>query len=319
MLTQPQPVNPYDSSAPIAAEAVENSGTNAVLAGPPRPQRVWTVFLAVVVALVAMIAAQIAGAIVFVVVEFSRGTTPEELQGKVEYLIADPLTFMLLGALSQAALVAVAFAAAWLSPVPLADRLGFVRPSWTLTTTMLAVLGSIVPFAVGMGLAYAILPWIPADPTVAQLYENMTPALAVPWVLFIALAPGLCEETLFRGYMQRRLIERWPAWVAILVTSLIFAVFHIMPHAVLFAFPIGVWLGIMAWKSGSVWPGVICHAAINGLWNIYQVGVHLGVFAEEPSLLALVAGGVVGTAAFAASLAMMFRRKDAPFTPATIA
>jgi len=319
MLTEPQPLNPYDSSAPIAAEAVENSGETAMPAGPPRPRRVWTVFLTVVVALVATIGAQIVGAIVLVLVELSRGTTPQELQAKVQDLIADPITFMVLGVLSQAALLAVAIAAAWLSPVPLAERLGFVRPSWTLATTLIAILGAIVPFAVGMGLAHAILPWFPADPTVAGLYESMTPALAVPWVLFIALAPGLCEETLFRGYMQRRLIERWTAWVAILVTSLIFAAFHIMPPVVLFAFPVGVWLGIMAWKSGSVWPGVICHAAINGIWNIYQVGVHLGVFAEDLPLFALIAGGAIGTAAFAGALAMMFRRQGAPFTSGKVA
>jgi membrane protease YdiL (CAAX protease family) len=311
-------VNPYDSSAAIVAATVAESGANALPAGPPRPRRVWTVFLAVVVALFATIAAQIVGVIVLVVVEFSRGTTPQELQAKVQELVTDPITFMVLGALSQAALIAVAMAAAYLSPVPLAERLGFVRPNWTLATAIVAILGAIVPFAVGMGLAHAILPWFPADPTVAGLYENMTPVLAVPWVLFIALAPGLCEETLFRGYMQRRLIERWPAGVAILVTSLVFAVFHIMPPVVLFAFPVGIWLGIMAWKSGSVWPGVICHATINGAWNIYQVGAHLGAFPEELPLGALIAGGVIGTAAFAGALVVMFRRRGEAFTPGAV-
>jgi uncharacterized protein len=119
--------------------------------------------------------------------------------------------------------------------------------------------------------------------------------------------------------MQRRLIERWPASVAILVTSVIFAIFHIMPHAVLFAFPIGVWLGIMAWKSGSIWPGVICHAVINGLWNIYHVGVYLGVFAEELPLGALIAGGVIGVAAFAGALVLMFRRKSATVIQGAVA
>ena len=132
------------------------------------------------------------------------------------------------------------------------------------------------------------------------------PALAVPWVLFIALAPGLCEETLFRGYVQRRLIERWPAGAAILVTSLIFAIFHIMPHAVVFAFPIGIWLGILAWKSGSVWPGVICHATINGAWNIFQVGAHLDLIPDVPPLAILVLGSIVGVAAFLGSLRLMF-------------
>lgn len=318
MLNPPQPVNPYDASAAIVAESVEQPDANALPVGPPRPRRVWTVFLAVVVAFFATVAAQLVGAIILVVVELSRGVSIEELQANIQGLIYSPIVFMLLGALSQAALIAVAMTAAYLSPVPLAQRVGFVRPSWTLGTTILAIVGAIVPFAIGVGLAHAILPWIPADPTVAALYENMTPALAVPWVLFIALAPGFCEETLFRGYMQRRLIERWPAGVAILVTSLIFAIFHIMPHAVLFAFPIGVWLGIMAWKSGSIWPGVICHAVINGLWNIYHIGVYLGVFSELPPS-ALIVGGVIGVAAFAGALVLMFRRQSANVIPGVVA
>jgi len=127
-------------------------------------------------------------------------------------------------------------------------------------------------------------------------------------LLFISLAPGFSEELLFRGYMQRRLLERWNASAAILVTSLIFALFHITPHAVVFALPVGIWLGLMAWKSRSVWPGIVCHALINGMWNIWQLGVRFDYFPPRPPVGLLVGLGIVGVAAFAASLWLIFRR-----------
>jgi membrane protease YdiL (CAAX protease family) len=301
----PQPVNPYlvTSGEAVAIDAPD------VADSPRRKPRVWTVFVAIIVALVLTIVASIVGAVGLVLAYLMNGGTPNELQADVNAWPADPVVFMVLGGCAQLAMIATALAAGWLSPQALAYRLGFVQPKWPLGMTLLTIVGSIVPFALGIGLAHAILPWVPADQNVEQLYKNMTPALALPWVLFIAVAPGISEETLFRGYVQRRLIERWPAWVGILITSLCFAIFHIQPHAVLFAFPLGVWLGMMAWKSGSVWPGVLCHAAVNGLWNIYQVGSHFGVFPEDPPSAAIIVPGVLGLVAFGWSLRVMLARK----------
>jgi membrane protease YdiL (CAAX protease family) len=61
------------------------------------------------------------------------------------------------------------------------------------------------------------------------MYERMTPVVAVPFVLFIAAFPGFNEELLFRGYIQRRLLARWSPWLAISVTSALFALMHVMP------------------------------------------------------------------------------------------
>ena len=96
------------------------------------------------------------------------------------------------------------------------------------------------------------------------------------FVFCIAIFPGIGEELLFRGYVQKRLLQRWsPAW-AIGVTSAIFAVVHIQPHTVVAAFPLGIWLGFLAWKCGSIGPSILCHAFINGLINAWRVVVKFG-------------------------------------------
>jgi membrane protease YdiL (CAAX protease family) len=99
--------------------------------------------------------------------------------------------------------------------------------------------------------------------------------------------------------MQQRLLERWPAWLAILTASLLFALMHVAPHAVIFAFPIGLYLGVLAWRTGSIWPCIACHAFINGSWNIYQLGTRLGYFPDPPPLAVLIGGAALIVGCFA--------------------
>jgi membrane protease YdiL (CAAX protease family) len=312
--------NPY---APPAG-SVELASPAAVVTMPPAKPRVWTVFVAILAMAFAILAAQIVGAIGVVIWYFAQGGTSNRLAADLLDFIVQPGPFLFLGSLGQIALGGVAIAAAWLSPVPLRERLGLVRPSWSAATSALAIVGSIVPFAIGIAAAYALAEVLPPDPAVAKMYAAMTPAWVLPFLLFISFAPGFFEEMMFRGYVQRRLLERWPAWIAILLTSLVFAIVHVAPHAVVFAFPIGIWLGMMAARSGSTWPGIVCHAAINGLWNVWQLGVRFEIFPEDPPTLLLVGLSVLGLCAFGAALWAMFRSAkaivphDAPISGASL-
>jgi membrane protease YdiL (CAAX protease family) len=94
---------------------------------------------------------------------------------------------------------------------------------------------------------------------------------AVLWVVLIGVVPGFCKELFFRGLLQRRLLKSWSAPAAIGVTSLIFAVVHLDPPAVALALVLGVWLGVIAWRTGSIVPTMVAHMAINSLWNIAQI------------------------------------------------
>lgn len=314
-MTDPAPAkpspNPYEASvvAPeIVAEVVPYFEPPFV-----RP-RVWTVFVTIAAAFVAMIAVSLVGGLGLAMVLIAGGTSPANLQKPLIELLTAPPAFIGLGLLTQLTLAATAFAAAWLSPQPLACRLGFVRPRWSWWETLVVNVGSLVPFAIGMSGAVALAEVLDPDPTAANLMKSMSYAWALPYLLFISLAPGLSEEMLFRGYAQRRLIERWGGWTAILVTSTIFAVIHLAPHTVVFALPVGIWLGVMAWRSGSIWPGVIAHAAINGLWNAYNIARQFEYLPEEPSWAALGTVGVIGVAAFAWSIVILRRSRPSGAT-----
>ncbi len=117
-------------------------------------------------------------------------------------------------------------------------------------------------------------------------------------VLAAAVAP-LLEEFLFRGWMQRGLERRLPAWGAIAVTAFAFAA----AHAQLFGFPLrfgfAVASGYAAWATRSIWPSVVLHGAYNA--SLIVLGVltprtdegALLRMAHDPRVFWPAAGGVL--------------------------
>ncbi|MCA9085627.1 MAG: CPBP family intramembrane metalloprotease [Planctomycetaceae bacterium] len=108
-----------------------------------------------------------------------------------------------------------------------------------------------------------------------QLYEGFELNLnAVPlWVkLFaLAIAPAVCEEFFFRGFLQNSIRQRTSAIVAVLISGFLFGLFHvIVKDALLFerllpSTLMGIVLGIVFERSRSVFPGMLLHVLHNGL------------------------------------------------------
>jgi membrane protease YdiL (CAAX protease family) len=278
--------------------------------------RIWTVFVACFAAFAGSVFVQIIAAIGLVVWLFAHGGSASTLQTDLMAILASPAGFIAMAATSQIVMGLAAFIPARLSPEPAYRRLGLVPPTMPAWGYFIIAVGSLVPLAIGIGLAIALAQVIKPDESVAQLYEAMTWQWAVPFVLFIALVPGFVEETFFRGYIQRRLLERWSPAAAIFVTTVLFAIMHVMPHAVVNAFVLGLWLGVLAWRTGSVWPGAVSHAFVNGAWNVWQIGKVLGIFAPVPSVAATAITGTIALACFAASIWLLVQVKPRAVVPA---
>ncbi|HET6440462.1 MAG TPA: CPBP family intramembrane glutamic endopeptidase [Anaeromyxobacter sp.] len=276
-------------------------------AEPVRP-RVWTAFLAV-------LASQVGAGIGALVVVFAvlgtavaAGSGRPDL-GMLNRVMSRPGVFLVLAGLGALASGAVALAAAWLGREPAATRLGLVRGAAGGGSALLAAAG-----ALGLALTYGALTSAlkvrPAGPS--ALIERAVSAAAGPGreglglfllaVVCLALVPPLCEEMLFRGYVQRRLVQRWgPAGVV--VTAFLFGLVHLdrlqSPHA----FLLGLFLGWVTLRAGSIRPAIVAHTAVNG-WAV--VAGRLGLADGMKGGLAVRAA--VGLAAFALALALLARR-----------
>ena len=160
---------------------------------------------------------------------------------------------------------------------------------------------------VSVGAVILIETIVPGDESVLLLYKNITNGWAVVLIILIGVLPGFGEELFFRGFFQRRMLQRFRPWVAIGVTSLVFGLFHVTPHGIALATIIGVWLGVIAWRTNSMWPGACCHAFINSGWNVYQVGRFRWGFPETPPVWFTVIGGAVVIVAFAWSVRFLLK------------
>jgi membrane protease YdiL (CAAX protease family) len=98
-------------------------------------------------------------------------------------------------------------------------------------------------------------------------------------IVFAAASAGICEETGFRGYMQQPIERRHGVVLGVLISSVFFTLVHLskswaIPGMVPVAFAAGVLLGLLAWASGSLIPGMIAHTAMDiGMFAYWWTGV----------------------------------------------
>lgn len=103
-------------------------------------------------------------------------------------------------------------------------------------------------------------------------YVNKLRELPVPVVvLAMAVVPALFEEVFFRGYLFAALRSRMTGPATILATAIVFGLFHaIAPNPLaserfVSSTLMGLVLGWVRWRTGSLAPGVLLHALHNGL------------------------------------------------------
>jgi membrane protease YdiL (CAAX protease family) len=99
-----------------------------------------------------------------------------------------------------------------------------------------------------------------------ERFEELTTTLGMPWTLFvIAVVPAFVEEIAFRGMLQGRLNALLGLRSGMLLTALSFALCHFSPAVLPIHFGLGLYLGWLRQRSGSILPGMLLHCAYNSL------------------------------------------------------
>lgn len=83
-------------------------------------------------------------------------------------------------------------------------------------------------------------------------------------LLVVALAPGVCEELLFRGLVLSGL-RKLGGWPGVLLTAVLFGLAHASVHRLLPTALLGVAFGYLVLRTGSIAAGMLAHALNNGI------------------------------------------------------
>jgi len=164
-------------------------------------------------------------------------------------------------------------------------------PLALLAPMAVATLGLAILLSEADNLLRAVLP--PPD-WLERMFEDLFRGKRSVWgaaALLVVAAP-LTEEALFRGVILHGFLRRYAARRAILASALLFAAFHLNPWQFLGAATAGVVFGWWRTATGSLVPGLVCHALNNAMplavatlfgWRIRgYTGGPSGVVAFQP-------------------------------------
>jgi membrane protease YdiL (CAAX protease family) len=137
--------------------------------------------------------------------------------------------------------------------------------------TLLSVLGliAIFPIVQWIGGAVDSLPWPESirafEKSQMDMIENVLDQnFSIPFAIsMMALTPAICEEVLFRGYIQRQAERVMGIAGGIAFSGLIFGLYHIRPTQALPLGLLGVYMAYITWRSGSLIPAMVVHLANN--------------------------------------------------------
>lgn len=138
------------------------------------------------------------------------------------------------------------------------------RPWFTLLWSVIAALGAIIPSAY----MQELMPeWPDAiQRMIEQSAQQMMGIMNTPggYAVICLLAP-IGEELVFRGAVLHKLLEWKPErrWLMITFSAVLFAVAHMNPAQIIHPLLIGLLLGWMYERTGSIIPGVAYHWANN--------------------------------------------------------
>lgn len=253
---------------PVESVPAEVPPVEPVVPPPPAAPQVSGVFGVLVIAQLLILGVGCVGGSLYVAGPPEAGVTREVL---VARMMADP-QFIIMALLGTQVAMALSL---WKGPrafetIPaggLAARLGWSDEPVRWLEVLVVLAGTwacgalvIVPLRFFRGPPTGTLA------TFAKSAAATTPLQFAMLLLVGAVGAGLLEELLFRGFTQRRLVERWGAGVGVTVTSLIFAVWHFDVEQGLYAFVVGIWLGLSAVRTGTTVTGAFAHV-LNNAWS----------------------------------------------------
>lgn len=136
--------------------------------------------------------------------------------------------------------------------------------------------------------------WFPLKDNMSDVFSGLS--RNVLGIFSLALLAPLLEEVLFRGAIQGVLMHYFGRpWPAIIVSALVFGIFHLNPVQIVYATLLGIVLGWIYYRTRSLLSVIVGHVLNNSL----AVATTVFYGAAEEQAVANSTAGIVGFVLFA--------------------
>ncbi|MBN9683084.1 MULTISPECIES: CPBP family intramembrane glutamic endopeptidase [unclassified Corallococcus] len=229
----------------------------------------WTVLVAFALLATAIVVGGVIAASIAMAMEmFRTGVKPQDtaaIQALTEGLRSMP--WLMVAAVMTSSLLALvaALMGGFLSPTPLMQRLrlgaGTPFPAWAWVA---ALVGCFTMGQAMESLSVLVGVWnYGASLKGLQTASQGSVATFAAFLFFGALVAGTAEELFFRGYVQTRLVERWGRTAGIVGAATLFGILHFDPIHSPMALLMGLFLGWLAERTGSLRLPIFVHVFNN--------------------------------------------------------
>ena len=133
----------------------------------------------------------------------------------------------------------------------------------------------------------------------AQIFTSYSWKELVWLVVVVCITPAICEETLFRGYVQRTL-ERTLGAKSLFITGAMFGLFHMQPLNLLSLALLGILIGYFSYRSKSILPAIAAHftnnfLAVLSLYKLPDGQPAIELFSFEATFLMIILSIIFGS------------------------
>ena len=148
------------------------------------------------------------------------------------------------------------------------SELGIQRfPSWMdILWVPTGVITYLILTSIITAIAMSVFTFVNYEQAQDTGFSNMSSQAeyVMAFIMLVIIAP-IAEEILFRGYLFGKLRKYAPIWVAILITSLLFAIVHFAWNVGFDVFALSIVLCLLRVVSGSLWPSIMLHMLKNSI------------------------------------------------------
>jgi membrane protease YdiL (CAAX protease family) len=207
--------------------------------------------------------------------------------GLIQILVSEPLIFSPILIIGELFFLGVVIAWVAFRRLPWQETFYLYKTSWTLVGLGVLLAVTWWPVAVGLGTLMEQLFSLIGPPPEIPMPRNTLDAIG--YVIAIVILAPLCEEPIFRGFVMRGWL-RYGFVAGVVGSGTLFGLQHAQLAGLIPLSVVGVVLGIVVFRAGSLVPGVVLHAVYNGIAVPFLVVPDLVPEIEDSSFM--IAGAI---------------------------